>query len=390
MTNLVFRKPVRFALFFVVTIAILGNFPGAVAATTIQKENISEYGAPFAIYPPQLWLSGQVVDPPQLHVQGNKIVDSSGEEVILRGVNLENREWAWSDGNKSIDYERRAIPELADSWNANVIKIAFASGPVLREDSAYLEQLDEIIELASAYDMYVLLAYRYAEPDTSQARMPGDDAQEAFTFLANRYRSEPAVLYGLQVEPHRCLEEDDEGNRDCLASSQEEFWNDLLVPRFTSMIDAIREQHPNALIFVPGTHYGRFVHWALENPVPRPNLVYKSHVYNSWEDVREKFFFDEMHERYPLFIGEFGTTNTEESAMDLEDVRDLLDYAQEKRIGWAAWLFNDAGKPTLLADKNTFEPNEYGQEVRSRLMTDRILALLGDNFVMASSNLLSR
>ncbi len=31
-----------------------------------------------------------------LHVEGNKVVNESGHNVLLRGVNIENREWMWS------------------------------------------------------------------------------------------------------------------------------------------------------------------------------------------------------------------------------------------------------------------------------------------------------
>ena len=71
-------------------------------------------------------------------------MNESGETVVLRGVNLENREWLWDIGIDSINYELEAIPEAIKVWGGNVVLLAFASGPVNRGEADYLAQLDPI------------------------------------------------------------------------------------------------------------------------------------------------------------------------------------------------------------------------------------------------------
>ncbi|MBI1971348.1 MAG: cellulase family glycosylhydrolase [Candidatus Wildermuthbacteria bacterium] len=283
-----------------------------------------------------------------LHTEGNRIVNESNETVILRGVNLERREYIYKS-SPGINYETKAIPIVAgnppNGWGANFILIAFASGPVNRGDQQYLGFLDEIVQKAKENGAYTLLAYRYKEPNGDQPAMPDQDAQDALATLALRYKSEPAVLYGLQVEPSRVS------------------WAEL-KPRFISMIDAIRANNSRALIAVPGTQWSRYVHHQVENPIDRENLIFKSHPYDSWDTIQKEYRFDEMlNAGYPLLLGEFGAG----SQMSLGNVENLLEYANTKGISWAAWMFSDEACPCLLADRTTFEPTPYGALIKTFL-----------------------
>jgi len=282
-----------------------------------------------------------------LSAQGNKIVNESGNAVVLRGVNLENREWIWAS-TQSIDFEKMAIPVITGApstgWGANVILIAVASGPINRNETAYLTALDEIVSLAKQNNAYTLMAYRYGEPNAEQPTMPDQAAQDAMAKLALRYAAEPAVLYGLQVEPHDVS------------------WS-TLKPRFISMIDAIRANNPRSLIAVPGTQFSRFIYHAVDDPIQRSNLIFKTHPYDPWTTIQSTYRLDEVSAQYPVILGEFGAG----SFMNLTDVQNLLNYAESKGVSWIAWLFNQAGCPCLISSNTTFATTAYGQEVKNRL-----------------------
>jgi hypothetical protein len=264
---------------------------------------------------------------------------------VLRGVNVENREWQWA-GNPTIGFERNAIPVATgappDGWGAKIILIAFASGPVNRNDQLYLSFMDEIIAIAKAKGAYTMLAYRYDEPNDQQVEMPDQAAEDAFARLAQRYSEEPAVLYALQVEPHNVS------------------WSQL-KPRFTTMVDAIRAHSPQALIAVPGTQWSRYIYHALTDPIARPNLVYKTHPYDDFATVRTVYRLDEVAAVYPVVIGEFGFNG------GLGDTERLLDFAEEEGISWVAWLFHEVGCPCALADAETFAPTDYGVIIKAHL-----------------------
>jgi PKD repeat protein len=293
-----------------------------------------------------------------LHVEGNRIVNESGDTVVLRGVNIENREWNWAFSH-SIDFELRGIEEVTsappDGWGANLILLAVASGPINRNEQDYMQALDQLVAAAKANNAYTLLVYRYGEPNSEQPNMPDQAAEDAMARLGDRYKDEPAVIYGLQVEPH------DVG------------WSTLL-PRFTTMVDAIRDNHPDALIAVPGTQYSRFIHHALTSPVPRENLIYKTHPYDSWTSIQNNYQLDEVAESYPVLLGEFGPG----SFMNLNDVDLLLDYADDAGLSWAAWLFQTVGCPCLLTSTSTFATTGYGDVVKDRLQAGYVPTEPGD------------
>jgi len=302
-----------------------------------------------------------------LHVEDNRIMNESGKIVILRGVNIENREWLWSS-NKSLSYERKAIPKATgappDGWGANLIVLAVASGSINRGDGIYLGFLDEQVALAKANGAYTLLTYRYAEPNSSQPNMPNSPAQDAMAALAERYANEPAVLYGLQVEPHDVS------------------WS-RLKPRFTTMIDAIRDNNPKALISVPGTQWSRYVHWALNSPILRDNLVYNIHYYDPYSAIETQYQLSKVAAVYPIILGEFGAG----TSTSLDDVKRLLDRAEALGISWTGWLFNEKGCPCILTDSSTFATTAYGAEIKKRLQAaapepppSELIPLLQTNF----------
>ncbi len=286
-----------------------------------------------------------------LRTQGNKIINEAGQAVMLRGVNIENREWNWSSGrsaDENISYERRAVPKATgspsvDGWGANVILIAIASGPINRNETNYLEAIDKIVQLAKDNSAYTLVVYRYGEPNAHQARMPDQAAEDALSKLAARYRNEPAVLYGLQVEPDNVS------------------WREI-KPRLTTMIDAIHRQNDKALIAIPvisNTGWSNNLERALADPINRPNLVWKVHLYDSWPSIQSRVNFQKVLDAgYPMLIGEFG---------DHSGWQNMIDYAEEKGISWIGWLFHEKGCPCMLSNAASFTPNSYGQEIKTRL-----------------------
>src|SRR5439155_18764364 len=121
---------------------------------------------------------------PWLQAQGNKIVDETGTTVTLRGVNIEHWNWVYSS-SPNISYEQVAIPKATGGspggWNANVVLLAIASGPVNRNDLTYLGFIDQMVALARSNGAYTFLVYRSAEPDGAQPTMPDQAAQDAMS-----------------------------------------------------------------------------------------------------------------------------------------------------------------------------------------------------------------
>ena len=290
---------------------------------------------------------------PWLKTSGNTIVTEDGQEVILRGANIMRAEF-----DNNMNWENRAIPELAQNWKGNVLTRGFASDPVNSGDADYLGLLDELVSLAQANRMYLILAWRSFGINGDQPAMPVQDAQQALATLATRYNGRSHVIYALQVEPH------DDKEHGIVTR-----WT-TLRPLFETMVDAIRTKATpfEPLVMIPGTNWSRDLSGAITDPVNQPNVVYKTHPYNPSSAFQG--LFGVAHDAgLPVFVGEFAPSeNQENTNMTMNDVSDLLAFTRERHIGWAAWLL-DSETHALMNEVDLSPTTPYGTTVQTELLS---------------------
>lgn len=289
---------------------------------------------------------------PRLTTSGRQIQTESGQQVLLRGANVLRSEW-----DRSMALERQAIPLLASNWKGNIILRGFAADPVNARDPTYLAWLDEYVALGRANRFYVAFVWRSYPINGSQPNHPDSRATKALTYLANRYRAEPNVIFGLQVEPHNVS------------------WASVR-PEFEGMIDSIRGASGSGnasqpLIFVPGVEWSRDISGAITDPVRRSNVVYKSHPYSPQGDW-QRIFGDAWDAGLPIHIGEF--TLDPSLGLDMTAVNALLGWARSHQVGWTAWIFDTcgctSGQEGLISSWTTAAPRSpFGTAVRNEMIT---------------------
>lgn len=283
----------------------------------------SSQGDPFATTLAPLIIDGTqpAMPVPVLSVSGNRIVRTdTSAPVLLRGANFMRSDWTSGYG---MAWENVAIPALK-AWGGNLILRGFASDPVNASDSSYLAMLDAYVSLATANQMYVIFVWRSDAPDGAQPNAPDTSGQAALPILAARYKGSPAVMFGLQVEPH-------------LTGSD---WA-TLRPIFETMVDNIRTASSpfTPIVFVPGSNYSQDVSGAISDPVSRSNIVYKPHCYQPASAYAAQFQAT-FNANLAVFIGEFAPT---ESAT-MTDMNILIPYCAANGIGWAAWWMDYSGQ----------------------------------------------
>ncbi len=317
--------------------------------------------------------------------EGATIVDGDGDPVIIRGVNWFGFET--STGAPHGIWSRNAnemIAQIAD-LGFNTIRLPFSSAMLadgftpngINEHEnpdlvglTSLEVMDEIIDMAGANGLAVILDRHTLSPD-NRHHLWYDETYDHerylddWRLLAGRYADRPNVIGAdLYNEPHddACWGCGDPAVDWHLAAEQGG--------------DAIHEINPNWLIFVEGveqvdgdscdgpdaaadcTWWGGNLSIADEMPVELavPNqVVYSPHEYatsvfrQSWfdapdfpanmEDIWEGAWGDlERDEVAPVMVGEFGTTlDAEIDAVWLEA---LLLYLDEIGAGFTFWTFN--------------------------------------------------
>lgn len=273
-----------------------------------------------------------------LSTSGNKVVDSEGNQVILRGINLISTNW-----NPSyLSWNAQAIDIAKKDWNINVVRTRIYQNEFEANPAAFFLKMEEqIFEPARRNGLHIIIHPWFGE----NRSLPDREGIKMWLAFAKRYKDDPHFIYDLFAEP-----------RDIPFSD--------LESSYLTLIPQIRAVSPDSLIMVTGLDWGRDINAWLDKPLNYQNIVYRANPYNKTGEFES--FVGRIAEQYPIFFGEFGTQD--KLSMTLSDVESLLGYADELGIGWTAWHFTSTGCPCLLSEESSFTPNQYGALVKSSLL----------------------
>ena len=357
-----------------------------------------------------------------LRVERNRVVDESGDTVVLRGVTRTGLEYTGRnepDPNGTVQRTSRGgagitrdeIREIVRDWGANVIRLPLNQEWALtRRD--YVLDIDGIVQDAAAEGAYTLLSIGRLDLRRTWGGDPADPNRipplpEATTVdlwrkLADRYRDEPAVLYEIFAQPHAALATDTEYRLN--RPRDEAGWVALWHEWVRRIEQAIHRRNGRALVFVSGWDWGlslRSFPVPLRPGRPLPNAVYSSHVFFSdvagrstetRSDFEHWFGFARLRERHPIFVGQWGGEAARVGwGDDLEEyLRDRHRFVDGAWPGLAGWTASSWADEPLLVQRGddsrgrgrqtirwrTFrrsgrrvQPTEFGELVRATLRT---------------------
>ena len=338
-----------------------------------------------------------------LSTSGNKIVDSSGAQVILQGVNwygMEN-EPGTVIGLNARDY--KLMLKQIKQTGFNVIRIPFSMQTLTKgkevssvadyigsnrelKDKSPIEVLDALILEANVQGLMIILdnhsqadqGYRY-DLWYGQAGYTEDDWVEMWKSLAIRYKNSPNVVgFDLKNEPHG-----------------KATWGDGSATDFRRAAEragtAIQEVNPNPLIIVEGIEnqvaggqklsghwWGGNLEGVRNNPVRLPvanKVVYSPHEYGPevspqpWLTSKnlEKNLLDRWSKGFgyihdqkiaPILVGEFGAKDFSTKTISGRWMKAFTDYMGKKGMSWTYWAWNPGSGDTgglLTPDLVTLE-----------------------------------
>lgn len=308
--------------------------------------------------------------PPTVEVQGNRLVDESGDFVQLRGVNRSGTEWACIQGEGIFDgpVDDASISAMT-GWGINAVRIplnedcwlgSVGVDPHFSGDG-YREAVVDYADRLNAAGMVVILDLHWTRTDGDLARgqQPMPHAGQAPRFwesVAGTFRDRPGVMFEVFNEPHGvtwgCWRDGCEG----YAGMQE-------------LVNTIRSAGAVQPIILTGLDWGADLRgWGSHRPHdPAGALVAGAHLYdfkvcNTPPCIEMEL--GRLASAVPVVITEFGDTDC-----DGDFSRRLMAWADSRHVSYLAWAWNTwdcSGGPGLL---ETFDgtPTGYGDEVRDWL-----------------------
>jgi len=257
----------------------------------------------------------------------------------------------------------RRADELVDRWKANFIRLDLESSPSadnrvqwqgVLDDPSYQADIQNIVSHVASKGAYVLLSL-WIEPTTTVNELPTDATFAVWRKLADLFKNEPRVLFGITNEPRNDPD-------------------DTVWAAMNDAAAAIREVEaqsgtPQHIIAVQGTQqWGRRLDYYLTHPITAAggtNIVYETHVYDPASEFNG--LFEVPGQTLPVIIGEFGE----------QDADALMQRAEAAEIPYLAWSFHGRCPPNLLVDNSgggcgvgmDLVPTAFGQKLKTRLAT---------------------
>ena len=252
----------------------------------------------------------------QLRVDGNRIVNESGESIILRGMSL-----FWSQWEPEF-YNEDCIEWLKEDWKCTIVRAAMAveSGGYLQNPETEKNKIYTVVEACIDLGLYVIIDWHDHEAEIHQ-----EEAVAFFSEMAEYYADEPNVIYEIYNEPLQVS------------------WSDVVKPYSEAVIEAIRTYDPDNIIIVGTPSWCQEVTAPVNDPLEYDNIVYALHFYaathTQWLRNRS---VTALSNGLPLFASEFGTCeSTGDGDINYTQSEAWFDFMEDNLISWCNWSIAD-------------------------------------------------
>jgi hypothetical protein len=330
---------------------------------------------------------------PQLHVSGNKLVDSTGKTVTLHGVNRSGGEFACVQGNgiwdgpmdqasvtaiKSWGVTAVRVPLNEACWNAESYVNAAYAGTV------YQQAVQSYVNLLNSNGIVAILDLHWTDGQytgnsagcssaqaTCQKPMP--DAAQAVPFwtsVAQTFKGNNAVIFDLFNEPYpsRATGSDASGWQ-CWLSGGTCAGITYQVAGMQTLVDAVRSTGASNVIMLGGQEYSNeLTSWLQYKPTdPDNNLVASWHSYNFNTCSNQSCWTSQIAPvaaSVPVVAGEIGENDCGGSY-----INSLTGWLDSQGISYLAWTWNTwdcSSGPALITDY-TGTPTAYGSAYKAHI-----------------------
>jgi hypothetical protein len=334
---------------------------------------------------------------PQLHVNGNQLLDKGGKPVVLHGVNRSGTEFACVQNTgifngpmdqtsitamKEWGITSVRVPLNEACWNAESYVPATASGATYQAAvTAYVNLLNDngivaILDLHWTDGAYSGTASACASAQaTCQKPMP-DLAQTVpfWTSLAKTFKGNDSVIFDLFNEPYPDIATGNESQGwQCWQSGGATCSPGLAYPvaDMQSMINAVRSTGADNVVMLGGLTWSNdMTQWLAHKPTdPANNLVASWHSYNFNACSTLSCWTSQIAPVaavVPVIAGEIGENECSDTY-----ITPLMNWLDSQHIGYLAWTWNAWGcaQGNVLITGYGGTPTAYGAGFETHLQT---------------------
>jgi endoglucanase len=333
---------------------------------------------------------------PQLHVSGNKLLNASGQQVILRGVNRSGAEYQCVQGKGIFDGEvdQAAVTAML-SWKVNAVRVPLneacwnAESYVTAADAGtnYINAIKSYVSLLNSNGLVAILDLHWTDGtytgpsagcSSAQAtcQKPMPDAAQAIPFwtsVASTFKGNNAVVFDLFNEPYASRADNNNSAEgwQCWATGSPCTGISYPVAGMQQMVNAVRGAGANNVIMLGGEEYSNdLTGWLANEPTdPDHNLVASWHSYNFNTCSSQSCWTSQVAPviaQVPVVAGEIGENDC--AGGYITPLTTWLDSQNTSYLAWA-WNadFDCSSGPGLVTDYVPGDPTTYGAAYKSHL-----------------------
>jgi uncharacterized protein (TIGR03437 family) len=244
-----------------------------------------------------------------LRADRNRLVDSTGQAFVLRGVRMSGLEVLQpSEAQTRVVEAMTAFTfrVLRQRWNMNALRLPVSPAVWERDGEAYLRTIAAIARTANDERLVVVLA-------ATGGPVPGPAAQRFWSACAAYFKDSPLVIFSLFDE--------------VAAGSGADAWrlwksggtlpDGRPIIGMQTLVAAIRATGAAQIVSVPGLRDAPGFRGFLPPAyIEDANIMYEAHIYfDRYANDAERFSnFGFLAAEFPVYAGEWGLALTEDSS----------------------------------------------------------------------------
>ena len=281
----------------------------------------------------------------RLSLDGIRLVNERGENVVLRGISTHGIAW------NPKTYHEESIRTLVEQWGITLFRIAvythewggYCTGQ-WKSKEEYREVVDRLVDVCGGLGIYCIVDWHVLNEGSGDPNFTLEDSKEFWHHMSQRHQGKPHVLFEICNEPNG-----DDVTWEVVKSYAEE------------IIPIIRNIDPERLIICGTPTWSQDVDIAARNPLLYDNVIYSLHFYAGTHGVELRNRAEQaMKEGLPVMVSEFGLSRADgNGGVYKKECDTWLEWMEINKLSWVNWSFCDVDESSAALLPGAAEKGDW-------------------------------